>query len=340
MSTHPEYNDLMVEALYGEIAPGDRERLDQHLEQCEACAEEFEGLQATLNVMAQRERAELPDAYWSSYRRRFEQKRAGHSPSLRDRLRQWWDALPVLLPQTGGQWAVQGAVAVTLLVVGLWWGQNAGAPSGPAIADGASPTAMTDLLLAREPVSAGVGQAEPALRGVRDIRFDAEQGTVSIRYKTVNHVTVEGRPDDPTVQRLLRTALLDRTNPAAQLNAMQTLSRAGVQPSTVLVEPLMYLLRKSDNPNMRLRAVRALRALHNDRALDTPTQDVLVGLLLNTDTPTSLRVEALQTLTAGTSRLAPSVLYPVRNDSNAYLRYQARSSLRQGQADGTPTRFQ
>ena len=339
MSKHPEYNDLMVEALYGEIAPADRERLDQHLDQCEACAAEFESLQATLNVMAQRERAALPDAYWGSYRRRFEQKRAGHSPSLFDRLRQWWNRLPILLPQTGGQWAVQGAVAVVLLAVGLWWGQNGGAPSGPAIANGASPTAMTDLLLARESVSAGVGQAEPALRGVRDIRFDAEQGTVSIRYKTVNHVTVEGRPDDPTVQRLLRTALLDRTNPAAQLNAMQTLSRASVGASTDLVEPLTYLLRKSDNPNMRLRAVRALRSLHDDGSLAPQTQDVLVGLLLNTDTPTPLRVEALQTITASTSRLDPSVLYPVRNDSNAYLRYQARSTLQNAQADDASLSF-
>lgn len=332
MSTHPEYNDLMVEALYGEIAPEDQERLDQHLDQCAACAEEFESLQATLDVMAQRERAEVPDADWASSRRRLERRRAAPSASPLDRLRQWWHALPALLPQTGGQWAVQGAVAVVLLAVGLWGGQSMRESGDPSAAD-AAPPAMTDLLLAREPVSAGVGRAEPALRGVSDIHFDAEQGAVSIRYTTVNRVTVEGRPNDPTIQRLLRTALLDRTNPAAQLNAMQTLSRASVAPSTDLVEPLTYLLRKSDNPNMRLRAVRALRALHRDGALDASTQDVLVGLLLNTGTPTPLRVEALQTLTAATSRLDPSVLYPVRNDSNAYLRYQARSTLQNVSAD-------
>jgi hypothetical protein len=339
MSKHPEYNDLMVEALYGEIAPADRKRLDQHLDQCEACAEEFEHLQATLDVMAQRERAELPEVYWASYRRRFEQKRAGHSPSLFGWLWQWWDALPVLLPQTGGQWAVQGAVAVVLLAVGLWWGQSIGASGGAPTAATASSPALTDLLLAREPVSADVGRAAPTLRGVSNIRFDADQGTVSVRYKTVNHVTVEGRPDDPTVQRLLRTALLDRTSPAAQLNAMQTLARAGVQPSTDLVEPLTYLLRKSDNPNMRLRAVRALRALHSGEALDASTQDVLVGLLLSTGTPTSLRIESLQALTAGTSRLDPSVLYPVRNDSNAYLRYQARSILQKARTDDASLSF-
>ena len=339
MSRHPEYNDLMVEALYGEITPGDRERLEHHLEQCEPCAEEFESLQATLNVMGQRERSELPEAYWASYRRRFEQKRAGHSPSLLDRVRQWWASLPVLLPQTGGQWAVQSAVAATLLAVGLWWGQNIGAPSGPSITDAVPSSGITDLLLAREPVSANVGRAEPALRGVSDIRFDAEKGTVSIRYKTVNHVTVEGGPDDPTIQHLLRTALLDRTNPAAQLNAMQTLSRASIGSNTALVEPLTYLLRKSENPDMRLRAVRALRALHDDGSLAPSTQDVLVGLLLNTDTPTPLRIEALQTLTTSTSRLDPSVLYPVRNDSNAYLRYQARSTLQNARADDASLAF-
>jgi hypothetical protein len=343
MSKHPEYNDLMVEALYGEIAPEDRRRLEHHLEQCEPCAEEFEGLQATLDVMAQRERAELPESYWASYRRRFEQKRAARSASFLDRLRRWGASLPALLPQTGGQWALQGAVAVVLLAVGLWLGHRTATAPGPTgLADASGPSAVGDLLLARAPVTAEVGRAEPVLGGVGDVSFDADRGTVSIRYRTVNHVTVQGRPGDPTIQRLLRTALLDRTNPAAQLNAMQTLAQASVEPSEALVQPLTYLLRKSDNPDMRLRAMRALRALHRDGSLASPTQDVLVGLLLDTGTPTPLRIEALQTLTAGTSRLDPSVLYPMRNDSNAYLRYQARSTLQAAQAadGGTPLQFQ
>ena len=89
-----------------------------------------------------------------------------------------------------------------------------------------------------------------------------------------------------------------------------------------------------------LRAVRVRRALHNDGPLDTSTQDVLVGLLLNTDTPTPLRIEALQTLTDSTSHLDPSVLYPVRNDPNAYLRYQARSTLQNAQSTDALPQFQ
>ena len=338
MSEHPDYNDLMVEALYGEIAPPDRERLEQHLDRCEACAEEFESLQSTLTVMAQRERPELPDSYWASYRRRFEQKRAARSASSLGRLRQWWQSLPVLLPQTGGQWAVQGAIAVTLLAVGLWWGQRTGPADPSPLAE--APSAVSDLLLARETVSAQVGQAEPILAGVSDVTFDASSGTVAIRYKTVNHVTVKGPPNDPAVQRLLRTALLDRDNPGSQLNAMQTLAQTSVAPSGDLVQPLTYLLRKSDNPDMRLRALRVLRALHKETSLDASIQDVLVGLVLDTSTPTPLRVEALQTLTESTSTLDPSVLYPMRNDSNAYLRYQARSTLQNVSIDDADTNLQ
>ena len=117
MSEHQRYNDLMVEALYGEIAPEDQRRLEAHLDDCEACAQEFAELQDTLDVMAQRERTELPEAYWDSYCRRLEERRAKRERTPIDRLRVWWHSLPVLLPQTRGQWAFQGAVALVVLAV-------------------------------------------------------------------------------------------------------------------------------------------------------------------------------------------------------------------------------
>ena len=334
MSTHPEYTDLMVEALYDEIAPEDRRRLDEHLDDCEACAEEFAELRATLDVMARRERPELPEAYWSSYRRRLDARRADRPPTptkrgarLRERLRRWWASLPTMLPQTGGQWALQGAVALLLLAAGLWGGQQMGAPGAPEPLEGPGSPGTTGLL----PATTEADPTRPAPRGVEDITFDVQEGTVAIRYRTVDVVTVRGRPDDPAIRRLLRAALLDEGNPASQLHAMKTLERGGVAPGEDLVQALTYLVREEGESSLRLRAVRALRALHRDAPMSDGTRSVLLDLLLDTEAAEPLRVEALQALVAPPSRLDASALYPVRDDSNAYLRYQARSLLRAAQ---------
>jgi hypothetical protein len=335
MCTHPEYTDLMVEALYGEIAPEDRRRLEEHLDDCEDCAAEFAELRATLDVMAQRERPEPPEAYWAQYRRRLDARRAARarasgdrSASLRERLRRWWASLSPMLPQTEGQWALQGAVALLLLIVGLWGGQQMDGTGLAGRPEGSGSPAAADRL----PASAEPEERRPLLHGVEDIAFDVQEGTVSVRYRALDVVTVRGRPEDPAIQRLLRAALLDEGNPASQLHAMKTLERGAVAPSEDLVQALAYLVREEGPSSLRLRAVRALRALHQNRGMDPDTRSVLLDLLLDTTAAEPLRVEALQTLLAPPSRLEASALYPVRDDSNAYLRYQARTLLREAQA--------
>ena len=327
MSEHQRYNDLMVEALYGEIDPEDQRRLEAHLDDCEACAQEFAELQDTLDVMAQRERTELPEAYWDSYCRRLEERRAKRERTPIDRLRVWWHSLPVLLPQTRGQWAFQGAVALVVLAVGLWGGLRMSPGARSQTAD-ETPSSILDLRPTTEPTST-TGTAQPILRGINDITFDVQEGTVAIRYRTTNRITVRGRPTDPTIRRLLRAALLDNNNPASQLHAMKTVERSSIAPGEDLVQALTYLVRKEQNPNLQLRALRSLRALYRDTSMTTDTRSVLVNLLLDTSASEALRVEALQTLRATSSMPEPSLLYPVRDDSNAYLRYRARAALQE-----------
>lgn len=339
MSTHPQYEDLMMEALFGDISSDDRRQLDAHLDTCEACREEFESLQSTLDVVDQREREELPEAYWASYRRQVKRKidRRGRR-SLGERLRQWWQSLPVLLPQTGGQWAVQGALAILFVAVGLWIGQ----PSADDRTTGAAETVsqsedtpLSDLVLARSSVPLEQGQVHPTIDRINDIAFDPTEGTVEVRYRTANEVSVTGRPDDPAVQRLLQTALLDSDHPSSQLRALQTLERADLSPTDELTEALTVLILNENNTALQVRGVRALRSLHHEAPLTSNTRNLLVGLVLD-DRPEALRVEALQTLmqTPGSSD-NPEYLYAVQNDPNAYLRYQAQASLQHVQQSQT-----
>lgn len=330
MSNHPEIEDLMAEALFDEIAPEDRRRLEAHFETCEDCRDEYERLRATLGVMAERERQDLPPSYWASFRRRV-LDRVERPPSLRKQISEWWGSLPVLLPQTTGQWVVQGTAAVLFVALGLWM-----APSSPTPTTGNEMGALTtssetpplqDILLGQTSATVEGGQVRPRLRSIQNISFDPNAGRVEVQYSTLNEVTVRGTPDDPAIRRLLQASLLDTDSPASQLNAVQTLERARVRPTDDLVRALTVLIRSEDNTALQVRAVRALRRMHDGTVLDTPTRNLLVGLVLD-DNPDALRVEALQTLMAAPDTASsPTYLYAVRNDPNEYLRYQAQSML-------------
>jgi len=346
MSTpHETYQELMVDALFGEIAPEDRARLEAHLSTCDACAETFESLQATLAVTAERERPDRPPSFWREQRARLNERLAaetGRPPSLSDRVRRWWASLPLILPQTGPQWALQGAVALVLLGIGLW----AGTPDAPTATEPpplaqthpapAAGNGLSDLLLARQPVQGDFGRARPAIAGVEDITYDVTEGTVEIRYNTVTDVVVRGAPEDPKIQRLLEAALLDDRNPSSRLHAVKTLEQSAAPSDDEVVRALRYVAREESAPDMQLRAVRALRALHTQRPMSDATRDVLVGALLD-GASTALRIEALQALTAAASPdgAVPAYVYQIRNDTSAYLRHRAEQMLQQIGAPST-----
>ena len=333
MSKHcPKYEPLIADALFGELSPEDRRRLDRHTATCDACAEELRSLQATLQFTAERERPEPPPSFWHGYwprlARRMERD-AARNPSLATRLAAWWHSVTEMPPAM--QWALQGALAVALVLSGFWLGRQP-----------ATPGASDDLLLgADEPASTLPGlmpaaqsaQAQrastPQLTNIEDITYDVSAGTVEIRYNAMSDVIVRGAPDDPAIQQLLQTAMLDEQNPSARLNALQAVEDTRPNANDDLVQALTYLAQTERDPNMRLRAVRSLRALHQETGstLEADTRDVLINILLNADS-SALRIEALQALmdTAPADQ-SLDYLYEVQNDSNSFVRYQAQQAL-------------
>ncbi len=328
----PTYESLIADALFGELSPEDRQRLDRHTATCEACAEELRSLQATLQLTAERERPEPPPSFWHGYgprlARRMERAAARH-PSLAARLAAWWQPITDVPPVM--QWALQGALAVALVLGGFWLGRQ---PPSPGASD--------DLLLgADEPASTLTGRmpaaqfaqaqraSTPRLTNIEDITYDVSAGTVAIRYNAMSDVIVRGAPDDPAIQQLLQTAMLNDQNPAARLNALQAVEDTRPNANDDLVQALTYLAQTEQDPNMRLRAVRSLRALQQETGstLQASTRDVLINILLNASNG-ALRIEALQALmdTAPADQ-STDYLYEVQDDSNSYVRYQAQQAL-------------
>jgi HEAT repeat protein len=330
----PTYEPLIADALFGELSPEDRQRLDRHVDTCDACAKELRSMQATLQITARRERPEPPSSFWHGYWprlvRRMERD-ADRNPSLATHLAAWWRTLTEVPPAM--RWALQGAVAVALVIGGFWLGRQ---PAAPGTSDdvlfGAEEPAATlpDLMPAVQSPDAQRAST-PMLTDIEDITYDVSAGTVEIRYNAVSDVIVRGTPDDPAIQQLLQTAMLDDQDPAARLNALQAVEKTRPSANTDLVQALTYLAQTEQDAGMRLRAVRALRALQQETGstLRGDTRDVLINLLLNASDG-ALRIEALQALmdsAPSAADPAPDYLYEVQNDSNSYVRYQAQQAL-------------
>lgn len=343
---------LITEALFGTLSDEDRRRLDAHVSECDACADELQSLRSTLDMTSRVERPERPEGYWTRFSdevyervatdpRPVASSASRERPALVRRFAEWWDDLPGVLPSSGAQWAVQLALAVVLVGAGLslgrWTAPTSSSGTDPLL-DGLASEATGPLLM---PIGSSVdaASAEPRLTGVEDITYDITAGTVEIRYHTSNDVVVRGAPDDPKIQRLLQAALLDEQNPSSRLHAVKTLEASAVAADDELVNALTYLVRDESDPNMRLRAVRALRQLHANGTLSETTRGVLVSVLLNATEP-ALRIEALEALTDDATKhapgaSAPSFLYQAQSDSNGYVRYRAGQLLEQIRAEAT-----
>jgi anti-sigma factor RsiW len=72
--------DRMIEALYGELGPADRERFDRHICTCPECASEYSLLGATLRLMDKRERPDPGPEFWDGYWDRLSRGRGRPSP--------------------------------------------------------------------------------------------------------------------------------------------------------------------------------------------------------------------------------------------------------------------
>lgn len=127
----------MAEALFGTLDAEDQARLEAHLATCPACAQLYQELQATLQVMARRERPAPPPGFWHGYTDRLEarldaDRRDVPLPTSADRApqhpsRSRWRT-----------WALRAGAAVLCLLLGIWIGRGAwpdaepGRSGGPA----------------------------------------------------------------------------------------------------------------------------------------------------------------------------------------------------------------
>ena len=122
MNDCQKYQNMFIDALYGELSLEDKPVFEKHLQECGLCRQEYEEMTATVDTMSRRIRpepeAEFFDGYWNRLAKRMDKEQVVHTSKDK-----WWESLfsrrTGLLPR----WAYQAVASILLVVVGIFLGR-------------------------------------------------------------------------------------------------------------------------------------------------------------------------------------------------------------------------
>ena len=296
--------DWFVESLplyyYGELAPEDEERFEDHLHTCEACRGEMERFRRTAAALDRREvqpPADLlaecrQDLMRAIYREEAPARHAA-SPPLRESLAAMFAALVRFRQPLG---------AMALLALGFF---AARLTTGPQrIAAPAMP--------ASDVVYSSIRSVQPDLSGRVEIAIDETRRRM-----------VSGRLDDGNIRRLLLAAMREDDNPAVRVESVGILKDF---PKTSDVRAALLGVALHDpNAGVRLKAVEGLKPF----AADPEVRAVLARVLLNDENP-GVRIQAIDMLVEQRDEGMVGILQNVvQKESNGYVRMKCERALKE-----------
>jgi hypothetical protein len=283
--------------LYGELSFEDEERLETHIDECDACrvtlAREkalFKSLDAAEVVPSQ----DLLADCRAELRRRLAHAEPEHA-SFWDKVRQGFTInfhfAPGLMQPLGG---------LALLLLGFVGARLApNSLLGPWRAAGLA-----------EPVASRVRYVEPVSAGRVQIVVDETRQRV-----------LSGRLEDQSIQRLLLTAAKDPSDAGLRVESVDLLKN---QPQSAEVRrALLYAVQHDANAGVRLKALDGLK----DFADDPETRQTLTQVLLKDDNP-GVRTQVIDLLIQHHSNAMVGVLQELMNkEDNNYIRMRCQKAL-------------
>jgi hypothetical protein len=288
---------------YGELAPDEEDRLEQHLHECAACAGEARRQRALAAALEAR-RLEVPPPLVEDCRADLMAAvRHGAPREVRSRKGAWdlfWEAVSDSLAGLGR--IRQPAGAMALVAIGFFASRFAGVMPGGANALSVAPS---------DNVFATVRSVEPDSTGRVQIAFDETRRRV-----------VSGRLDDQAIQKLLLAATRE-DNASVRVESVDLLKN---QPASSEVrDALVNAVSHDPNAGVRLKALEGLKALVGDAGV----RRTLAQTLLSDDNP-AVRMEVVDLLVAHRDDAVVGVLQgAVQKEGNSYVRLKCERALKE-----------
>jgi hypothetical protein len=319
---------LLTESLDSES----RERTHRHIEGCEECSQEWLDLKGTWQFLGELPEVEVP----SRVRDRF---LAQVLPP----------AAANVVPITSRRWIrpLAQAAAVVVLVGGSYWAGGRTAPirlgSSPAIVESVRPiqpasapfSIAENRVLQASSVSPTI-EGRPNIENVQFASGSPNDDQIGVSFDITSHVTVNGKPTDKSMVRLLSYVLEneDRMSPS-RTRAIDWVRAAYSDPAKAdpeIARALANVLRNDEHQGVRIKAVDTLKAL--PPSLTAETRQALIEALKSDPNP-AVRIKAVEALARMASSGEPldtAALDTLRqkatqDDENLYVRVKAAEAL-------------
>ncbi|HEY5609709.1 MAG TPA: HEAT repeat domain-containing protein [Thermoanaerobaculia bacterium] len=307
-----------------------RETAHQHIEHCSVCSAEWNDFQETWRILGDVPEVALPTGLRARFLDSIEQRpKSNVIPFLR---------------RPAAKWLAQAA-AIAVVVAGSFYAGRESSPRPASPTYAGAPARITDIQPASYSLAENMvlqaSSVKPEIEGrpnIQNVRFFEEGTNIGVAFDMTSHVTINGRPDDKSMVRLLSYLLQNQENPThTRSNAIQWVkdtysSQESTDPE--IVKALANVLKNDAHEGVRIKAVEALRSL--PPSLAPEVRIALIEALKNDPNP-GVRIKAVEVLANLASQdggIDAATVDTLRQkasqaDENTYVRVKAAEALSQ-----------
>jgi hypothetical protein len=301
-------SNLISLYYYGELMPEEEDRLETHLAGCAACARELERQRKLAAALDQRT-ATVSPLLLNDCRADLMAAVAGGAPRmLGQRKGPWTLFLEAMASTFGGMGRLRQPLGATALV---------------ALGFMAAKITPANFALLRGSGTVNTASMTPddVFSTVRSVQPDAA-GRVQISFDETHRRAVEGRMDDPAIQRLLLAASHEE-NPAVRVESVDILkSSAG---TSQVRDALLNALATDPIASVRLKALEGLKPISTDPEVRKTLSQVLL-----TDDNAAVRMQVVDLLVAHRDDSMVGMLQNLmQHEDNGYVRLKCEKALKE-----------
>ena len=318
--------DLMRESmpmlLTESLDPVRRELTHQHIERCAACSDEWSGYRETWRTLGELPEIEVPA--------RVKQRVLASAGELPE-----WTRVVAFRRRPALRWLAEAAAVILVAGTSYWVGHRSTpiqiVPT-PATVNAPFSIAESRVLPANA-ISPNI-EGRPDIQNVSFQDSKPNDDEIGVSFDITSHVTVNGRPTDKSMVRLLRYVLEneDRASPSGSRAidwVRTTYSRPG-NADPEIAKALANVLRNDSHEGVRIKAVETL----NRMPASSDTREALIQALKSDPNP-AVRIKAVEALanlarsgaTFDSATVDTLRQKAVQGDENVYVRVKAAEAL-------------
>lgn len=301
-------SNLISLYYYGELMPEEEDRLETHLAGCAACARELERQRKLAAALDQRT-ATISPLLLNDCRADLMAAVAGGAPRMSGQRKGPWTLFLEAMASTfGGMGRLRQPLGATVLVA-LGFMAAKITPANFASLRGSGTLSTASMT------------PDDVFSTVRSVQPDAA-GRVQISFDETHRRAVEGRMDDPAIQRLLLAASHEE-NPAVRVESVDILkSSAG---SSQVRDALLNALATDPIASVRLKALEGLKPISTDPEVRKTLSQVLL-----TDDNAAVRMQVVDLLVAHRDDSMVGMLQNLmQHEDNGYVRLKCEKALKE-----------